>query len=55
MVVVSKLLTLGFTGKRKRDEDAEKKAKISNGISKYFNNTQSTVTAPKPKVGIPTD
>jgi DNA polymerase alpha subunit A len=38
--------------KRKREEDAEKKAKINKGISKYFNNAQSTVAAPKPKVRI---
>ncbi|KAL1311239.1 hypothetical protein AAFC00_001429 [Neodothiora populina] len=39
----------GKAAKRKRDEDAAQKAKINNGISKYFNNAQSTVTATKPK------
>lgn len=39
--------------KRKREEDAEKKAKINNGISKYFNNAQPTVATSKPKVRTP--
>ncbi|GAB7352538.1 hypothetical protein MBLNU459_g2930t1 [Dothideomycetes sp. NU459] len=34
--------------KRKREEDAEKKAKVTNGISKYFN-ANPAVSAPKAK------
>lgn len=35
--------------KRKREEDQQKKEKISNGINKYFN-SGAAASAPKPKV-----
>jgi DNA polymerase alpha subunit A len=40
---------LTLTGKRKREEDREKKDKIESGISKYFN-AGSVAAQPKPKV-----
>ncbi|KAI9741636.1 MAG: DNA-directed DNA polymerase alpha catalytic subunit pol1 [Cirrosporium novae-zelandiae] len=41
----------GKAAKRKREEDEEKQQKITNGISKYFNNTAPKVAAkPKPVV-----
>ena len=36
-------------GKRKREEDKEKREKINNGISKYFS-AKATTKAPIPKV-----
>ncbi|CAI7667748.1 unnamed protein product [Penicillium pancosmium] len=35
--------------KRKREEEKQRKEKINNGISKYFNNGASAASAPKPK------
>lgn len=39
----------GKAAKRKREEDKQRKEKINNGISKYFNKG-SGASAPKPKV-----
>jgi len=36
-------------GKRKREEDPDKREKLKNGINKYFN-TNNTLAATKPKV-----
>jgi DNA polymerase alpha subunit A len=36
--------------KRKREEEKQRKEKINNGISKYFNSGTSAASAPKPKV-----
>jgi DNA polymerase alpha subunit p180 N terminal. len=40
----------GKAAKRKREEEKQRKEKINNGISKYFNAGQATSNAPKPKV-----
>ncbi|KAJ6108558.1 hypothetical protein N7523_009881 [Penicillium sp. IBT 18751x] len=39
----------GKAAKRKREEEKQRKEKINNGISKYFNAGQATSNAPKPK------
>ena len=36
--------------KRKREEEKQRKEKINNGISKYFNSGNAAASAPKPKV-----
>lgn len=42
-------LPRGKAAKRKREEDKQRKEKINNGITKYFNNG-AAAPAPKPKV-----
>ncbi|KAJ5825060.1 hypothetical protein N7447_007400 [Penicillium robsamsonii] len=39
----------GKAAKRKREEEQQRKEKINNGISKYFNKGQAAASAPKPK------
>ena len=43
----------GKAAKRKREEDKQRKEKINNGISKYFNSGSAAAAAPKPKVRRP--
>ena len=40
----------GKAAKRKREEEKQRKEKINNGISKYFNSGNASASAPKPKV-----
>lgn len=44
------LPTRGKAAKRKREEEQQRKEKINNGISKYFNKGQAAASVPKPKV-----
>ncbi|KAJ5368598.1 DNA polymerase alpha catalytic subunit [Penicillium cataractarum] len=39
----------GKAAKRKREEEKQRKEKINNGISKYFNTGSAAASAPKPK------
>lgn len=43
----------GKAAKRKREEEKQRKEKINNGISKYFNSGNAATSAPKPKVRVP--
>lgn len=40
----------GKAAKRKREEEKQRKEKMHNGISKYFNSSHATTAAPKPRV-----
>lgn len=42
----------GKAAKRKREEEKQRKDKINNGISKYFNSGNAAASAPKPKVSV---
>ncbi len=42
----------GKAAKRKREEDKQRREKIANGISRYFNHGPGATAAPKPKVGV---
>lgn len=42
----------GKAAKRKREEEKQRKEKINNGISKYFNSGSAAASAPKPKVSV---
>lgn len=43
----------GKAAKRKREEEKQRKEKINNGISKYFNSGTAASSAPKAKVSLP--
>lgn len=45
----------GKAAKRKREEEKQRKEKINNGITKYFNAGQATTNAPKPRVSAVSD